>query len=89
MKSFYPQTTNEWNKLPQTVVNRLSLNIFQIALKKHLHLDFLNETVLQSPYLAIFIFMSGVLRIFNYYILHALNILCICISCAMLSLLCI
>ena len=40
MKSFYPQTINEWNQLPQTVVNSQSLNTFKSALVKHLNLDF-------------------------------------------------
>ena len=38
MKSFYPQTINEWNKLPQYVVEKQSLNIFKTSLKMHLHL---------------------------------------------------
>ena len=39
MKSFYPQTINEWNQLPQIVVNRPSLNTFKSSLLKHLQLD--------------------------------------------------
>ena len=34
--SFYPKTTNEWNKLPNAIVTMKSLGSFKNALMKHL-----------------------------------------------------